>query len=394
MAGSLYTLRHVSPAPYPQVEGLYRNSMPDVQRFFDTRHAGHYRVYNLCSERDYDISKFDGNGQDSRVTATPRGSAVWAGQASPPAVGAAAHWFCFARARPSPPLLACPSLLQLRGSRSTTTTRRRFTCSCRFVRTRYVVPQRSLPPRTDGTSGREPGAHCLALIVAARVVVGGPREHDCRPLQSRKGAPAPATTPPRHPVAMLLTLGVPAAPPQGRTGVMICAYMVYAGYFADASDSMDFYAHQRTKDAKVQPPVMVDRRPLRAAPNGRWRVCASFWRHVGLARAWARVCFIWLHLHPASLSSVLRLRCLRAAATQGVTIPSQRRYIRYWAQACGAIRNPAPVVRDWQKGEDTAEGRRRLSERLMEQENRAKLHAIGAPLATRTRACGCAARGG
>lgn len=41
-------------------EGLYRNPMPEVQRFFETRHSGHYRVYNLCSERAYDPAEFGG----------------------------------------------------------------------------------------------------------------------------------------------------------------------------------------------------------------------------------------------------------------------------------------------------------------------------------------------
>ena len=42
-------------------EALYRNSWVETKRFLDTRHPGHYKLYNLCSERDYDPAKFDGN---------------------------------------------------------------------------------------------------------------------------------------------------------------------------------------------------------------------------------------------------------------------------------------------------------------------------------------------
>lgn len=41
-------------------EGLYRNPLPEVQKFFEQRHAGRYRIYNLCSERAYDPSDFLG----------------------------------------------------------------------------------------------------------------------------------------------------------------------------------------------------------------------------------------------------------------------------------------------------------------------------------------------
>lgn len=33
--------------------------MHEVQRFFSSRHSGHYKVYNLCSERAYESSDFE-----------------------------------------------------------------------------------------------------------------------------------------------------------------------------------------------------------------------------------------------------------------------------------------------------------------------------------------------
>ncbi|CAA3007284.1 phosphatidylinositol 3,4,5-trisphosphate 3-phosphatase and -tyrosine-phosphatase PTEN2A [Olea europaea subsp. europaea] len=42
------------------VEGFYRNHMEEVIKFFETYHQGKYKVYNLCSERLYDVSLFEG----------------------------------------------------------------------------------------------------------------------------------------------------------------------------------------------------------------------------------------------------------------------------------------------------------------------------------------------
>ena len=45
--------------PSESIEGIYRNSMKDVQKFFVTRHPNHYKIYNLCSERDYSEDRFE-----------------------------------------------------------------------------------------------------------------------------------------------------------------------------------------------------------------------------------------------------------------------------------------------------------------------------------------------
>ena len=44
--------------PSTSIEGIYRNNMDDVKRFFATRHKDHYKVYNLCEEKTYPKDSF------------------------------------------------------------------------------------------------------------------------------------------------------------------------------------------------------------------------------------------------------------------------------------------------------------------------------------------------
>ncbi|GAV63998.1 PTEN_C2 domain-containing protein [Cephalotus follicularis] len=50
----------ISSGIFVYFEGIYRNRMEEVIKFFETHHKGKYKVYNLCSERLYDASLFEG----------------------------------------------------------------------------------------------------------------------------------------------------------------------------------------------------------------------------------------------------------------------------------------------------------------------------------------------
>ena len=44
--------------PAERIHGMYRNSMVDVQNFFNKKYPGFYKIYNLCSEKQYKEDSF------------------------------------------------------------------------------------------------------------------------------------------------------------------------------------------------------------------------------------------------------------------------------------------------------------------------------------------------
>ncbi|KAK3593566.1 hypothetical protein CHS0354_018654 [Potamilus streckersoni] len=62
-----YITERVIAMSYPSsgIMAVYRNPIREVARFFNTKHPRHYRIYNLCSEMEYDEKLF--NNQVERV---------------------------------------------------------------------------------------------------------------------------------------------------------------------------------------------------------------------------------------------------------------------------------------------------------------------------------------
>lgn len=52
--------------PSERLESVYRNSLKDVQNFFKSKHAGFFKVYNLCTERSYSEKAFERCCQEFR----------------------------------------------------------------------------------------------------------------------------------------------------------------------------------------------------------------------------------------------------------------------------------------------------------------------------------------
>ncbi|XP_048196548.1 phosphatidylinositol 3,4,5-trisphosphate 3-phosphatase TPTE2-like [Perognathus longimembris pacificus] len=55
-----YITEHIIAMSFPSSgsQSFYRNPIEEVVRFLDTKHCGHYVIYNLCSEESYDPTYF------------------------------------------------------------------------------------------------------------------------------------------------------------------------------------------------------------------------------------------------------------------------------------------------------------------------------------------------
>lgn len=113
-----YVTERIIAMGYPSegVEGVYRNNMEDVQRFFEQRHPRCYRLYNLCAERHYDPAKFKGrvarypfddHNPPSMETLKAFCRDVHAWLAEHPQNVAAIHWYVVSAAPSRPPPCLC-----------------------------------------------------------------------------------------------------------------------------------------------------------------------------------------------------------------------------------------------------------------------------------------------
>jgi phosphatidylinositol-3,4,5-trisphosphate 3-phosphatase/dual-specificity protein phosphatase PTEN len=173
--------------PSEGLEGAYRNPMPEVQRFFDSRHPDSYRVYNLCSERQYEASKFH-----NRAVRYPFDD----------------H--------------NCPRFELIHQLCQDAT---EFLLS-------YQQFQSSLPDLSEEDT---------SITVMPPSPASANSDFTGRPLCQQQSVDPRSVTP-------VVVIHCKAG--KGRTGLMICCLMLYLKMFGTAQEALDFYGRQRTSNGK------------------------------------------------------------------------------------------------------------------------------------------------
>lgn len=189
--------------PSAGAAAMYRNPLPEVQRFFNTRHPGHYRLYNLCSERWYVCEGIGWSGSQRNEAGDVMGDCMllrggFRCSYSPDEFDGQVVRFPFDDHNP------CP--LHVIGD------------FCKDV---------------DAFLGSDKdnvvAIHCKAGKVCCWLVWDHPMACGCA----------------RPPL-----VDSPLPSPQGRTGLMISAYLVHSGICKSSPEALEFFAVARTANSK------------------------------------------------------------------------------------------------------------------------------------------------
>ena len=202
--------------------------MPEVQRFFDSRHPDSYRVYNLCSERQYDAAKFHNRAVRYPLCVCLLLCSTWAEKEEEILKFFLVPELCLKIGSDDHNCPRFELMHQLcQDAKQFLLSFPQYQCSLPDPSEEdssvYVAPPRPLPPAQ------------LAAAKAGRLTLPD------RPMcQSLAVEPTSVT-----PVAV-----IHCKAGKGRTGLMICCLMLHLKMFRTAQEALAFYGRQRTSNGK------------------------------------------------------------------------------------------------------------------------------------------------